>query len=122
MELRRDSIVANFATTAADGMTNFKGNYITKEDVTIAKNYLSELELQKLNFLTEGFLSYAELQAIEQNPMTMKEWKEFLDRQLKMLKKEIIIGKGAVSHKQAVEKAEKEFEIYREREMKQLGL
>jgi hypothetical protein len=102
------------------GMTNFRGNYITKEDVTIAKNYLSELELQKLNLLTEGFLGYAELQAIEQKPMTMKEWKEFLDKQLKLLNKDILIGKGAVSHKQAVEKAEKEFEIYREREMKQL--
>jgi hypothetical protein len=102
------------------GMTNFKGNYITREDLSVAKNYLSELELQKLNLLTEGFLGYAELQAIEQKAMTMKEWKEFLDRQLSMLNKDILIGKGEVSHKQALEKAEKEFEIYREREMKQL--
>jgi hypothetical protein len=101
-------------------MTNFKGNYITREDVSVAKNYLSELELQKLNLLTEGFLGYAELQALEQKAMTMKEWKEFLDRQLRMLNKDILAGKGAVSHKQAVEKAENEFEIYREREMKQL--
>jgi hypothetical protein len=102
------------------GMTNFKGNYITREDVKVAKNYLSELEIQKLNLLTEGFLGYAELQAIEQKTMTMKEWKEFLDRQLKMLNKDILTGKGSISHKQAIEKAEKEFEIYREREMKQL--
>ena len=102
------------------GMTNFKGNYITKDDVRIAKNYLSEIELQKLNLLTEGFLGYAELQAIEQNAMTMKEWKEFLDKQLKMLNKDILIGKGRISHEKAIEKAEKELEIYREREMKQL--
>jgi hypothetical protein len=102
------------------GMTNFKGDYITKDDVRIAKNYLSEIELQKLNLLTEGFLGYAELQAIEQKPMTMKDWQEFLDRQLRMVNKDILIGKGAISHKQAIEKAEKEFEIYREREMKQL--
>jgi hypothetical protein len=102
------------------GMTNFKGNYITKEDVRVAKNYLSEIELQKLNLLTEGFLGYAELQAIEQKTMTMKEWKEFLDRQLRVLNKDILTGKGSVSHKQAIEKAEKEFEIYRAREMKQL--
>ncbi|MDR1760936.1 MAG: virulence RhuM family protein [Bacteroidales bacterium] len=102
------------------GMTNFKGNYITKEDVRIAKNYLSELELQKLNLLTEGFLGYAELQALEQKAMTMKNWKEFLDRQLTMLSKDILNDKGKISHKQAVEKAEKEFETYRRREMRQL--
>jgi hypothetical protein len=102
------------------GMTNFKGDYITRDDVRVAKNYLSEIELQKLNLLTEGFLGYAELQAIEQKPMTMKDWKDFLDRQLKMANKEILSGKGTVSHEQAIEKAEKEFEIYRAREMKQL--
>jgi len=102
------------------GMTNFKGNYITKDDVKIAKNYLSEIELQKLNLLTGGFLDYAELQALEQKEMTMKEWAEFLDEQLKTLNKDILIGKGHISHKQAVEKAENEFEIYRAREMRQL--
>ena len=102
------------------GMTNFKGNYITKEDVRIAKNYLSELELQKLNLLTEGFLGYAELQALEQKSMTMNDWKNFLDQQLKMLNKDILHDKGKISHQQAVNKAEKEFEIYRQREMKQL--
>ena len=102
------------------GMTNFKGNYITKEDVRIAKNYLSELELQKLNLLTEGFLGYAELQALEQKPMTMNDWKNFLDQQLKMLNKDILNDKGTISHKQAIEKAKKEFEIYRQREMQQL--
>jgi hypothetical protein len=102
------------------GMTNFKGNYITKEDVRIAKNYLSELELQKLNLLTEGFLGYAELQALEQKSMRMTDWKDFLDRQLTMLNKAILNNKGTISHRQAVEKAEQEFEIYRQREMRQL--
>jgi hypothetical protein len=102
------------------GMTNFKGNYITKEDVRIAKNYLSELELQKLNLLTEGFLGYAELQALEQKPMTMNNWKKFLDQQLKMLNKDVLTDKGKISHQQAVEKAEYEFEIYRQREIRQL--
>ena len=102
------------------GMTNFKGDYITKDDVTVAKNYLSELELQKLNLLTEGFLGYAELQALEQKPMTMNDWKNFLDQQLKMLNKDILNDKGKISHLQAVEKAEKEFEIYRQNEMRQL--
>ncbi len=50
----------------------------------------------------------------------MSDWKNFLDRQLKTLNKEILNDKGKISHKQAVEKAEKEFEIYRQREMRQL--
>ncbi len=53
------------------GMTNFKGNYITVDDVKIAKNYLSEIELQRLNLLVSQFLDFAEFQALEQNPMTM---------------------------------------------------
>ena len=102
------------------GMTNFKDDYITRNDVKVAKNYLSEIELQRLNLLTEGFLGYAELQALEQKPMTMSEWKDFLDKQLSMLNRDILTGSGSVSHKEAVKKAEKEFEIYRAREMKQL--
>jgi hypothetical protein len=102
------------------GMTNFKGNYITKDDIKIAKNYLSEIELQRLNLLVSQFLDFAEFQALEQNPMTMNDWIMALDRQIAMLNRTQLAGKGSVSHAQAVEKAEKEFEIYRTREMKQL--
>ncbi|MCL2435712.1 MAG: virulence RhuM family protein, partial [Lentimicrobiaceae bacterium] len=55
-----------------------------------------------------------------QKPMTMNDWKNFLDRQLKMLNKDILNDKGKISHQQAVEKAEQEFEIYRQREMRLL--
>ena len=99
------------------GMTNFKGNYVTKDDVKIAKNYLSEMELQRLNLLVSGFLDFAEFQALEMNPMTMKDWIEALDNQIIAHKRKVLIGKGNISHKQAIEKAEKEFEIYRKREM-----
>jgi hypothetical protein len=102
------------------GMTNFEGNYITKEDVRVAKNYLSEKELRILNLLVSQFLDYAELQAIEEHAMTMKDWSSELDRQLIGNRRELLTGKGIVSHKQAMEKAEKEFDIYRAREMKQL--
>ena len=102
------------------GMTNFKGNYVTKSDVGIAKNYLTERELTVLNLLVSQFLDFAELQALEERAMTMKDWVEELDRQLLGNRRELLTGKGSVSHKQAVEKAEKEFEIYRAREMKQL--
>ena len=99
------------------GMTNFKGNYVTKDDVKIAKNYLSEIELQRLNLLVSGFLDFAEFQALEMNSMTMKDWIEALDRQIIAHKRKVLIDKGNISHKQAIKKAEKEFEIYRKREM-----
>ena len=102
------------------GMTNFKGNYVTKDDVKIAKNYLSEIELRRLNLLVSGFLDFAEFQALEMNPMTMKDWIEALDNQIIAHKRKVLVGKGDVSHKQAIEKAEKEFEIYRKREMELL--
>lgn len=102
------------------GMTNFKGNYVTKDDVKIAKNYLSEIELQRLNLLVSGFLDFAEFQALEMNPMTMKDWIEALDNQIIAHKRKVLIGKGNISHKQAIEKAEKEFAIYRNREMELL--
>ena len=102
------------------GMTNFKGNYVTRDDVKIAKNYLSELELQRLNLLTSQFLDYAEFQALEQNPMTMADWIAALDDQILRLRKNILEGNGTVSNQEAIEKAEREFEIYREREMRQL--
>lgn len=98
-------------------MTNFKGNYVTKDDVRIAKNYLSEIELQRLNLLVSSFLDFAEFQALEMNPMTMKDWIEALDNQIIAHKRKVLIGKGNISHKQAIEKAEKEFETYRKREM-----
>ena len=102
------------------GMTNFKGNYPTKEDVKIAKNYLSEKELQVLNLLVSQFLDFAELQALEEHPMTMQNWIEELDRQLLGNKRELLLDKGKISHKKAIEKAEHEFEIYRQREMREL--
>lgn len=102
------------------GMTNFKGNYPTKDDVKVAKNYLTEKELQVLNLLVAQFLDFAELQALEEHPMTMQDWIEELDRQLFGNRRELLTDKGKVSHKQAIEKAEKEFEIYRQREMREL--
>ena len=102
-ELEEDAVVRKFRTTAADG-----------------KNYQTELELQRLNLLTSQFLDFAEFQALEQNPMTMADWVAALDEQILRLRKHILEGTGAVSHQDAMEKAEREFEIYREREMRLL--
>lgn len=102
------------------GMTNFKGDYVTIDDVKIAKNYLSEIELQRLNLLVSQFLDFAEFQALEQQAMTMKAWINELDNQIIQNKRKILEGKGKISHQEAIEKAEKEFKMYRDREMKQL--
>ena len=102
------------------GMTNFKGNYVTMEDVKIAKNYLSEIELQRLNLLVSQFLDFAELQALEQRTMKMNDWVVELDNQILLNRRKILGGNGKVSHEEAIKKAEKEFQIYREREMKEL--
>ena len=102
------------------GMTNFKGNYVTMDDVKIAKNYLSEIELQRLNLLVSQFLDYAELQALEQRTMRMRDWIEELDNQILLNKRKLLEGSGKISHEEAITRAEKEFEIYREREMKEL--
>jgi len=102
------------------GMTSFKGGYITKDDVKIAKNYLTEIEIQRLNLLVSGYLDFAELQALELQPMTMKDWVDFLDKQIISAQRKLLMDKGKISHKDAVEKAEREFQIYREREMKNM--
>ena len=102
------------------GMTNFKGDYVTIDDVKIAKNYLSEIELQRLNLLVSQFLDFAELQALEQRTMKMQDWVNELDNQIMLNRRKILEGNGKISHEEAIEKAEKEFQIYREREMKEL--
>ena len=102
------------------GMTNFKGDYVTIDDVKIAKNYLSEIELQRLNLLVSQFLDFAELQALEQRTMKMQDWVEELDNQILLNRRKILEGNGKILHEEAIKKAEKEFQIYREREMKEL--
>ena len=101
------------------GMSNFKGDYITRDDVKIAKNYLSEKELQILNLLVSQYLDFAELQAIEEHSMTMLQWIEKLDTILSASNRPLLNNAGTVSHKQAIEKATRELEEYRRKEMLQ---
>jgi len=102
------------------GMTSFKGNYVTREDVTIAKNFLTDKELQTLNLMVSQFLDYAELQALEEKTMTMNDWIAALDAILSGNGRMLLVGTGSVSHCQAVEKAEQEFNRYRAKEMQEL--
>ena len=102
------------------GMTSFRGDYVTRDDVCIAKNYLTENELSRLNLLVSQFLDFAEYKALSEEPMSMTDWIAALDDQLKRLRARLLFGKGRVTHDEAMKKAEAEFEIYRAREMRQL--
>lgn len=100
------------------GLTNFKGDYITTRDISIAKNYLSENELKQLNLIVTLFLDFAELQATNSRLMKMADWIEKLESFLKISEKEILTDSGNVSHKQAIEKAKDEYKKYRKNEDK----
>lgn len=102
------------------GMTNFKGDYVTKDDVKIAKNYLSELELLRLNLLVSEFLDFAEFQALEEKPMKMQDWINALDNQIIAHQRKILEGNGKISHEQAIKKAEKEYDLFRKKELANL--
>ena len=98
------------------GLTKWKNSpdgLIYKYDVSIAKNYLNEEELTKLNDLTNIFLVFAEDEAKERHIMAMHDWIDATDDLLKFRRKKILDSSGNISHKQAVEKAESEYEKYR---------
>ena len=94
------------------GLTTFTGDFPTKKDIAVAKNYLSETELKVLNNLVSAYFDLAEINAMEHKTMYMSDYVEQLDRILSGTGKEILEGAGSVSHKQALEKAEKEYQKY----------
>ena len=98
------------------GLTTWKNSpdgLIYKYDVVVAKNYLNEEEIIKLNDLTNIFLVFAEDEAKDRHVMTMQDWINATDNLLKFRRKNVLQSSGKVSRKQAVEKAEKEYEKYR---------
>ena len=94
------------------GLTSFKGADVTLEDVRIAKNFLSEKELKKLNALVSAFFDIAEYQAENHNEMHMSDYVEQLDRTIKSVGEEVLEGAGKISHKKAIDKAEGEYRKY----------
>lgn len=94
------------------GLMNFKGNIPTRAETEVAKNYLSEEELDLLNKMVSAYLDVAEINALNMHAMTMKEWIKELDGFLSMTHKDILEGAGTVSHKEALEKAHKEYDKY----------
>lgn len=85
---------------------------IKKSDVSIAKNYLNENEMKALGLLVDQYLAFAEAQAQQEKPMYMKDWIKKLNDILVVNEREILEHAGSISHKLAVEIAEKEFEKY----------
>lgn len=104
---RVDSTVPNL------GLSSFKGTKPTKQEAEIAKNYLSEQELDILNRIVTAYLEIAEIQALNQTPMYMKDWIEQLDSFLQLTRKDVLNHAGTISHKQALQKAHSEYEKYK---------
>jgi len=98
------------------GLTNWENSpdgKILKSDVVIAKNYLNEKEIKNLNNLVNLFLDIAENNAERNIPMYMNDWKNEVENALKVFHYEVLEGRGKISHKQAVSKAEREYEKYK---------
>ena len=99
------------------GLTSFKGDRPHLVDALIAKNYLNEKELHAMRQIVSGYLDFAERQAEREQPMTMKDWANHLDRILTMSGEQLSqdAGSVSVSHQQAVEKATGEYKKYQEK-------
>ncbi|MCL2719409.1 MAG: virulence RhuM family protein [Lachnospiraceae bacterium] len=95
------------------GLTVFKGKRPVKSEVTVAKNYMTEKELFALRRMVNAFFDMAELKAFTQEPMYMKDWLKTLDKFSKNFGMGVLVGAGKVSHKDAVDKAHKEYNTYR---------
>ena len=102
------------ATLPNMGMTTWAGEQPRKTDAVIAKNYLAESELKTLNRIVMAYLEFAELRALDRRPMYMTDWIAKLDEFLRISEREILDHTGSVSHEQALQKAEIEFEKYRQ--------
>lgn len=97
------------------GLTYRKGQRVTRQEAEIAKNYLGELELRRLELLVEQFLSFAELQSLEQRPMYMRDWLKKLDDFIVLNEKQVLTHSGKVSHDEMKQKVKQELSKYNER-------
>ncbi len=94
------------------GLTNYNGDYPTRKETEIAKNYLTVDELNILNRMVSAYLDIAEINALDRHPMTMQDWLNELDMFLKMTKRDILKSSGVISHKEALKKAHAEYDKY----------
>lgn len=104
---------ANNPTMGLTSWANAPDGKIYKKDISIAKNYLNEKELSRLNRLVTMFIDYAELMAEDGILMSMQDWVKQTDIFLQNNRRNVLIGQGKISHQQALEKVTKEYEIFR---------
>lgn len=100
----------------AMGLTTWKdypNGKVLKRDIGIAKNYLNEKELSRLNRLVTMFIDYAELMAEDEILMSMQDWVDQTNQFLMNNRRKVLEGKGRVSHYEAIEKANKEYKVFR---------
>ena len=97
------------------GLTTFQGAIPTLNEAKIAKNYLTEDELFRLNRLVSAFFDLAEIKAQEQSPMYMRDWIAELDKFSGLYGQGTLQGAGSISRKQAEQKAEHEYRAYEAR-------
>ena len=93
-------------------LKTFSGEFPTKKDIGIAKNYLDEKELKVLNNIVSGYFDFAEIQAMRHKPMYMSDYVEYLDNVLKATGENLLEDAGSVSHAQAMKKANEEYQKY----------
>lgn len=99
------------------GLTSFKGEIPSINDIEIAKNYLTEEELMMLNNLVSGYFDFAEFQAMKHKPMRMKDYLIQLDKILNSLDADVLTNSGKISHKDAIPKAKNEYKKYQIKEL-----
>jgi len=94
------------------GLLTFSGGEVTRKHIGIAKNYLTENELKKLNNIVSAYFDLAEVKAMNHEPMRMKDWIAQLDRMIQTFDGKLFDTAGSVSHEQAMQKAETEYRKY----------
>lgn len=102
------------------GLSTFKGELPTLEEAKVAKNYLSAEELKSLNAVVSGYLDFAERQAQREVKMTMKDWREHVDRILSATGEDLLIGNGRVSREMMVDKVNQEYRKYSSKTLSQV--
>lgn len=102
------------------GLTTFAGSQPTLREAKVAKNYLNEKEMRSMGQLVSGYLDFAERQAEREQPMTMADWADHLDRILTMNGEQLLMDNGTVTHEEAMKKAETEYRKYKARTLSEV--
>ncbi|WP_334083460.1 virulence RhuM family protein [Helicobacter typhlonius] len=104
------------------GLTNFKGKMPTKKESEIAKNYLNQEELEALNRIVTAYFEFAELSALNREQKSMQEHLEKLNEFLKFSGREVLQGAGKISHQKALDKAHKEYNLYKQKTKEEIEI